>query len=251
MIRTFVSDFHIKTHDDESYKILLRFLNSDLARKSDEIYFLGDIFDLMAGFHPEYFDWYPDFFKAIKDHLLRGATIHYFEGNHDIHLTKLYSAFSKKNEVPPERLIIHKSPKVFEFESKKVYISHGDEIEIGDAVYKYYKGFISLPLLGWVADHLMPLAFFEYLGRRASKASKKRRSVRFSEAIWAELKEKYRFGVRKLWESYKFDVALCGHTHIEDDYRDEKFRYLNAGYPEHAKKVILCDQGEFFIKLID
>jgi UDP-2,3-diacylglucosamine hydrolase len=93
-----ISDIHVKNEKDENYEILCRFLTHPQVQKSDYIFLLGDIFDLMCGDHEQYFQKYKFFFDQLKNLLKQRKTIYYIEGNHDFHLQNFLSVLSiKKN----------------------------------------------------------------------------------------------------------------------------------------------------------
>src|SRR6476620_1061721 len=98
----------------------------------------------------------------------------FFEGNHDVHLEKLFKKMWKNDEV-----LITQEPKIEMIEGKKYYFSHGDEHEIDNHAYHRYMRFIRSKPLKFVADYIMPYALLNFLGERASKISRKKGSKKF------------------------------------------------------------------------
>ena len=99
--------------------------------------------------------------------------------------------------------------------NKKILFSHGDEIEMGNEGFKRYKRFISSYPLSIFADYIMPYRLLEFLGRRASKNSKKRRA-QYPKRDAKVIKKNMRLGIKNLSTMIDFDIVLCGHTHIHD-----------------------------------
>ena len=61
-----ISDVHIKEQGDRAHQLMMSFFRSKEAETCDEIYLLGDIFDLMVGTHMAYFERFPEFFNEVE-----------------------------------------------------------------------------------------------------------------------------------------------------------------------------------------
>ena len=133
-----ISDVHIKKPDDEAAKLFHRFIDQCTLKKYSEIYLLGDIFDLLVGPHLEYMERFSDTFAKLNEFLDIGK-ITYIEGNHDLHLSRLYSeCFRDKSGFELYPFEVEKN-----LWDKKFYFCHGDFLETGNSVYKWYRKFIS------------------------------------------------------------------------------------------------------------
>ena len=104
-----ISDIHIKM-DGQNLEILMSFLSQDF-NSDDEVFLLGDIFDLLIGPHKEYKEIYDKFFEKVDKLITDGIKIHYFEGNHDFHLEKLLESHDVR---------IHKEPFVSDYFGHKI-----------------------------------------------------------------------------------------------------------------------------------
>ena len=60
-----ISDLHVRSPNDDSYKLLIDFLNHKEVQVATDVCFLGDIFDALIGNHDHYIYLYNDFFKKI------------------------------------------------------------------------------------------------------------------------------------------------------------------------------------------
>lgn len=238
-----ISDVHVKSPDDEADKLLSSFFIHPEVQDADYILLLGDIFDLMCGPHSEYLNFYKHHFDSMSDLQKRGKKIYFFEGNHDVHLEKLFKKIWKNNEV-----LISQDPIVEVIEGKSYYFSHGDEHEVDNLSYHRYISFIRSRPLKFVADYLMPFKVLNYFGERASKMSRKKGSKRFdAEGV----RKRFRDGV-SITTKGKFHFVLGGHSHVKDEYiiPDSETVYLNNGYALNSRTFILIhDHQPRFINL--
>lgn len=238
-----ISDVHIREEGDKAFQIFHKFMNHDLVMSAERIVLLGDIFDLMAGAHWQYYKRYQQTFEMIRQALARGQEIQYFEGNHDVHLEKLFMSFIKKKNLNPRMMkIIRKSYRENRWE-KSFYYSHGDEDEIGNESYKKYKRFIHSKPLEFVANYIMPYKFFTRVGESQSDKSKARNTNYDPE----KTKAVYRQSVQVIAED-NYDYIILGHSHIKDEYEGEnskgkKFIYLNNGFAPRSKSFIYIKNG--------
>lgn len=229
-----ISDVHVKKPHDEADKLLLSFLNHSEVQSSDYIVFLGDIFDLMCGPHEEYAESYSHLFNLIEELHSKNKKIFFFEGNHDLHLERLFEKVWAKKV-----MTISQKPIIEEIDGKKYYFSHGDEHEVDNLSYHRYMKIVRSNPLKFVANHLMPYKVLKFIGERASKMSRKRGSRSFDADL---VRETFRQGVKQTTEG-KFDFVLGGHSHVQDQYKipGSEGTYLNNGYALHTRTFILIE----------
>ena len=232
-----ISDVHVKSPNDEADALLCSFLNHPEVQSSDYILLLGDIYDLMVGPHDEYLKSFAHHFQAMDELIKRGKKIYFFEGNHDVHLEKLFKKIWKNNE-----LIITQRPIIEEIEGKSYCFSHGDEYEVDNHSYHRYMKFIRTKPLKFIADNIMPYSVLHFLGERASKMSRKKGSRKFdAEGV----KAKFRSGVHQLTDG-KYHFVLGGHSHVKDQFNipGSDSLYINNGYALNTKTFILIDNHQ-------
>jgi UDP-2,3-diacylglucosamine hydrolase len=231
-----ISDVHVKTPHDDADHLLCHFLTNPIVTSADYVVLLGDIFDLMCGPHKEYLADFGHIFDLLDLLLKQGKNVLFFEGNHDVHLEKLFKLRWPKNE-----LIISQIPIVEKIDNKMYYFSHGDEHEVKNVSYQRYKSFILSRPLKFVADYLMPYSVLNYVGQNASKRSRKRGSKSYNEDV---IKQSFREGVT-ITTSGKFDFVLGGHSHVKDVFAvNENSTYLNNGYALKSKTFLLIDNHQ-------
>lgn len=229
-----ISDVHIKSPHDEADQLLISFLSHPKVQESDYILFLGDIFDLMVGPHKAYLTGYRHLFEKITALYENGKKIYFFEGNHDVHLERLF-----KKLWPHDEVKVTQRPVIETIDGKKYYFSHGDEHEVDNLYYHRYIKFIRSKPMKFVADHIMPYAVLNFFGQRASKMSRKKGSRIFNAAT---VRATFRDGVKTTTEG-RFDFVLGGHSHVKDEYKipGSESIYLNNGYALKTGTFIFVD----------
>ena len=116
----FIADSHYPHHGDAFLDVLQR-LDSG-AIQTPQLFLMGDNFDLLFGYN-EYIQTFSQEAINLLQSLSQKLEIHYFEGNHDFCLGKL---FPNCQVYPREIQPVH-----FELAGKKVAISHGDKYATG------------------------------------------------------------------------------------------------------------------------
>jgi len=115
----FVSDIHIESMKDKKARALLAFLNSlGQTRKATHLFLVGDIFDLWIGPHEFFVNKFEPIVERLKELNQAGVQIHYFEGNHDLHLRKFWQG--------QIGIQVHAGPQRFQLGSLTVHVEHGD-----------------------------------------------------------------------------------------------------------------------------
>ena len=116
----FVADAHYPHHGDEFLR-LLRALDSGVL-SAPQLFLMGDIFDLLFSCG-EYIVSFSREAVEILQRLSRRMEIHYFEGNHDFCLGRLFPQMA----VYPRG----KQPVAMCLGESKVMLSHGDRYDVG------------------------------------------------------------------------------------------------------------------------
>lgn len=127
MKRVFIADAHLRNPSDDNYQLLLHFL-SDIRGTVKTLYILGDLFEFWIGYGEKTFPHYLPVLDSLQKLAESGVEIVYFEGNHDFHLGKFFSETL--------RATIYTNPAILDLDGKRVYICHGDQINIQDYGYR-------------------------------------------------------------------------------------------------------------------
>lgn len=221
----FVSDIHLKDINERSGNILLRFLHSltERERPVTHLFLLGDIFDLWIGESAIFAERFGPIVEALAKLRRQGVEIHYFEGNHDVHVSK----FWEKNLGIP----CWTEAKYFSLGKKLLRLEHGDLINLNDQAYLRYRRFYRHGVMEKLAYGL-PGLFWDGLGKWASRTSRKY-SAKDRESRNQELREMIRAHAHRSFAEAPFDAVISGHMHIRDDYEfavdGRLIRSLNLG----------------------
>jgi UDP-2,3-diacylglucosamine hydrolase len=252
MTTAVISDIHVKKRGDEPYQLLLKFLNHPKVLGSEDIIFLGDVFDLMIGNFKDYEREFPEFFQSLVGLCGKGKKIYFVEGNHDFHLGDLFQDFCKRHDISEDRFFYIKGILRKTLEGKEIVYCHGDDIELGNPGYKIYKRFINSFFIDSFIKNFVTFNFLKMVGERASQKSKNRNKTKYSAPeAQAEIKDRFRKSSEYFALYEDFDLLVCGHSHVKDYYKSNQgFTYINNGFAPYTKSFIWIDsKGEEFIPL--
>lgn len=239
MTAWFISDLHLKNTQERSSEILLRFLIELIERNrpATHLFLVGDIFDIWAGGH----EYYSKLYAPITDRLIElqktGVEVHYFEGNHDMHMAR----FWQKHGVN-----VWVDPKIFQLGAQRVYIEHGDMINLNDLAYQRYRRFYRHPLTRLLIE-CVPPSWMHAFGRKFSQESRKH-SAPQREDRSAELRDMIRSHAQKVRSVFEFDLMVTGHMHVQDDFKwnhqGQPCQSVNLGsWFDGAKALCVTSQG--------
>lgn len=219
----FVSDIHIKNRHDPSADLFLGFLRKIPHEGVTHLFLVGDIFDLWVAHRKFFVDEYREIIEAIRTIVGAGVKVHYFEGNHDLDLRIFW-----EKEIG---VTVHECAQYFQLGDQTVRVEHGDQMDPEDRGYLFLRWFLRTPLMVWFG-RAMPDAMIDWIGRRASKASR-----RYTSTVIAvtdeQAREKIRRHARLAFQDKPFDIFVSGHVHVNEDslqkVGDREFRCVNLG----------------------
>lgn len=263
MAAYFVSDIHLKNATEPNAVVFLSFLQrlsveaatsaaeshhtsvtssraeSMIANRTEEselqLFLVGDIFDLWIGAHIYFQNRFSEIISAIR-HLVRaGVRVHYFEGNHDLHLHKFWADDVGVN--------VHASGQVFEIGGQRIYVEHGDQINPDDRGYLFLRWLLRTPVIKFLSENL-PSRVVAGIGERASHASRDYTSDVARKAIGAErTRALIRGNAKKRGREVPCEYCITGHMHIFDDATidlgDHLVRSINLGWWHERRQVLM------------
>lgn len=240
-----ISDVHIKNSDNcPNYHLFLKFLSSKEVHESESVFLLGDIFDIMVGNHKQYIEEYSEIFNNLIKLSKAGKEIIYIEGNHDFHIVELLSSFAKENQLANFYACQKPIVKRDESANKSIYLGHGDEIEIDNWGYRLYTFVIRSWVLKLIVNFLFTYDFIISLGKKASSKSRSRNEKKYSQSFDTEgIKHKFRKCASLLNDNNKYDLIICGHSHVKDMHEQTNHIYINNGYFPLEKSFISYKEG--------
>ncbi len=216
------SDLHLSRDRPEAtglFADLLLRLGEDHPEPANELWLLGDVFDLMIGPFDGWLALYPDVFAALSKLKKIGWRILWIQGNHDFYLDDLFIKLGF--ETSDSEAFRHVN-------GKKVYLAHGDLVNQNDEKYLKWRAWTRSSrfqrAIRWLHNSV-GVQGIEKLGLQFSRRSRKK-SQSFQAA--PVVKALYRsFAETKFHEGYR--VVVLGHTHIEEDWQKNEAQYLNLG----------------------
>jgi UDP-2,3-diacylglucosamine hydrolase len=124
----FIADSHYPHHGDAFLDLLKKIESKKI--KTSQLFLMGDNFDLLFGYN-DYIQTFAEEVIRLLQKLSESIEIHYFEGNHDFCLKKIFTNMNVYTRA--------KQPITFVLNDKKVAISHGDKYTTSYAYNLYSK----------------------------------------------------------------------------------------------------------------
>ena len=211
----FLSDIHLRGHDDKRVETLTRFItrlaNGELGEIS-HLFLVGDIFDLWVGGHDEFVQEYPELIESIRALRSKSVEIHYFEGNHDLHLGRFW-----RDGLGVET---HVAPRYFDLDGLTVRVEHGDQMNPDDRGYLLLRSFLRSSIMTWIADEI-PGSAVKAIGRMMSRTSRKwtHRHFKRSGDVVEKIRTMIRTHAENAFTERPFDFIFTGHVHVHDEQR--------------------------------
>ena len=219
----FVSDLHLTGPEDPKTQQFVGFLRRLKTDSVTHLFLVGDIFDLWVGSHDYFAERFSDVVRAISDLVRLGVEVHYFEGNHDLHLENFW-----KSKIG---VSVHADDATFVVAGQSVRVEHGDLINLDDHGYLFLRSLLRSRPLTFLAHHL-PEKLVQLVGERASSASRDYTSTAKAKPI-EEIRELVRQHAEAQSHLTDFDLIVTGHVHVSDDFSfnvgGRKVRSINLG----------------------
>jgi UDP-2,3-diacylglucosamine hydrolase len=207
----FLSDAHLKSHNDPGFENCLHFLNRLRGRGmesdnlGDEKAIVTDLLVIAGDFFDFWFERggliYPEF-RPVVERLgqLRqsGIRVCLCEGNHDFFL---YDYFSRKLGIE-----VYPGDVELDLNGLRTLVSHGDTVDWENRRYLALRRFLRSPF-SYRLQRLLPLRFLWRLARFSSEMSQgmsRDAQERLVEVMYRFAVEKYRKGL---------DAVILGHCH--------------------------------------
>lgn len=204
----FVSDLHIKSLSEPRAQAFLHWLKSLNGKNTSHVFLVGDIFDLWVGNHRCFAETYAPVVREVQRLRAAGVELHYFEGNHDLHLQGFWQ--------DQQGILVHTGPKLFALGPWKVLVEHGDEADPEDRGYLFLRWLLRTPLLKWLAENL-PDSLLLRIGNQASDSSRAYTSE-VKVAKESEIRTKLHAHAQQLAAQENFDFLINGHVHVHDEF---------------------------------
>jgi UDP-2,3-diacylglucosamine hydrolase len=188
-----VSDLHLGKSDSQ-YKKFLELLKSE---KPDELYLIGDIFDLWVKNFKYIREKCCDFFNTLEEFSINGTKIFYILGNHDFDIDLQKDPIFDKMSICIEKKL------------NDTILFHGHQYDFLMVNYFYLVRFLTF-------------IYSLFNSKYETSLASKRKDKEF-DFLLNDIKNK------AVQENKDFKTIIMGHTHIADDCVIDNVRYINLG----------------------
>lgn len=213
------------------------------AKDAEAIFLVGDIFDFWFEYRRVIPAGYVRVLGKLAELTDRGIRVVFFTGNHD-----MWTGDCLARECGLE---IHTAPQVVTLNGKRLFIAHGDNMQIdGQPLLKLLNRIFRSRALRWLFSWGVHPDVAVRFGRWWSGRSRK--SNHAEGAPVEAMTEPLIAYAREYAAAHEVDHFLFGHIHFARDYRDGDLHTVHLGCWETAPTyAVLDDAGELTLKRFD
>ena len=237
MTTYFISDLHLERIESPITNIFTAFL--DDLNQNDSLYILGDLFESWIGD-----DNVSELSQYISDRLLmlseRDISVAIMHGNRDFLIGE---DFCKASSI---KLI--NDPRIIEIDTKKIMLTHGDELCTDDKEYQAFRSVVRNPL--WQKDFLnFPISKREKIAGEAKDASKDSKDNKAMEIMDVNTD-----AVLKAFNDHDIEIMIHGHTHRPNIHKVSNegknlTRYVLGDWSKNSAIILKWNEAE--VELMD
>ena len=237
MATYFISDLHLERIESPITNIFTAFL--DDLNQNDSLYILGDLFESWIGD-----DNVSELSQYISDRLLmlseRDISVAIMHGNRDFLIGE---DFCKASSIE-----LINDPRIIEIDTKKVMLTHGDELCTDDKEYQAFRSVVRNPL--WQKDFLnFPISKREKIAGEAKDASKDSKENKAMEIMDVNTD-----AVLRAFNDHDIEIMIHGHTHRPNIHKVSNegknlTRYVLGDWNKNSAIILKWDEAE--VELMD
>ena len=237
MATYFISDLHLERIESPITNIFTAFL--DDLNQNDSLYILGDLFESWIGD-----DNVSELSQYISDRLLmlseRDISVAIMHGNRDFLIGE---DFCKASSIE-----LINDPRIIEIDTKKVMLTHGDELCTDDKEYQAFRSVVRNPL--WQKDFLnFPISKREKIAGEAKDASKDSKENKAMEIMDVNTD-----AVLKAFNDHDIEIIIHGHTHRPNIHKVSNegknlTRYVLGDWSKNSAIILKWNEAE--VELMD
>lgn len=217
-----LSDLHLREpSNDKRYPLFVKTLEQ-LAKNPqiNEIWLMGDIFDIMIGSFKSWKLIHKDFFRCIEAIKARGAKIVWVQGNHDFQLDKMMLDLGIE-WIPQSRPIVRAGI--------TFHLEHGDLVDSSDKLHYLWRAFLTSKALRFFLSIVPEWFAFKVLYPLTLLMSSTSRAVSRNPAKNEHYRKLFRDYAKSRADGATTHWVLLGHSHVADIMPLPNGYYLNAG----------------------
>ena len=237
MATYFISDLHLEKIKSPITNIFTKFL--DELNKNDSLYILGDLFESWIGDDDvsELSQYIADRLGSLSERNISVAIMH---GNRDFLIGE---DFCKASSIE-----LINDPRIIEIDTKKVMLTHGDELCTDDIEYQAFRSVVRNPL--WQKDFLnFPISKREKIAGEAKDASKDSKENKAMEIMDVNTD-----AVFKAFNDHEIEIMIHGHTHRPNIHKVSNegknlTRYVLGDWSKNSAIILKWNEAE--VELMD
>ena len=237
MATYFISDLHLEKIKSPITNIFTKFL--DELNKNDSLYILGDLFESWIGDDDvsELSQYIADRLGSLSERNISVAIMH---GNRDFLIGE---DFCKASSIE-----LINDPLIIEINTKKVMLTHGDELCTDDKEYQAFRSVVRNPL--WQKDFLnFPISKREKIAGEAKDASKDSKENKAMEIMDVNTD-----AVFKAFNDREIEIMIHGHTHRPNIHKISNegknlTRYVLGDWSKNSAIILKWNEAE--VELMD
>jgi len=223
----FVADVHLEPGGGPRTERFAVFLN-EFCHSGDEVYVLGDLFDLWLGRGHERQADYASALVAMTQATSRGIALNILPGNRDFLIGPEIELMCGVSLLPEEVELT--------VAGERLFLCHGDQFCTGDKRYQRLRWLLhSWPLRA--AARILPIWVRRKVAepiRQRSLADTAAKSDELMGFVDAELERRIDRGI---------DTIICGHVHKKQERQIGSGRLFVLGCWEDGREALVCEGG--------
>ena len=236
MKAVFISDAHIRGHDDPNLPALIAFLEW-IAGQVERVVIVGDLFHTWFGFQRVVFDEYVPLLGTLHAVRRAGTEIVYIAGNHDYEPGRYLETILGAEVYDTEMVVCE--------DGLRAYVAHGDLVDVANRKYRLLRRILRNPAALWLARCLPP-SWIWRIGQWMSV----RYSGEHSGEHHALTGVFRRYAHEKLQEGY--GAVILAHLHVPAFERmgegPHETTYVNLGDWLHWRTFLRWDGGRLSLR---
>lgn len=198
LIALFASDIHLHPSLPKTTDAFFQFLNEN-ARKADQLYLLGDLFEYWAGDDDITTSYHSKITQALHAISTSGTQIFWIAGNRDFLIGQRFAEETGAQFLP--------DPSIITIANHRIAIAHGDEQCTDDLPYMAFRNMVRQEK--WQRDFLqLPLAQRKKIieGLRVNSQMEQKQKT-------SEIMDVNPNAIHDLFTINKVEIIIHGHTH--------------------------------------
>lgn len=227
----FISDAHLRSPQDDNYRLLLDLLSQQ--QDLDGLFLLGDIFEFWFGYQHLVFAAYVPILERLHQLSQQGTKLYFVEGNHDFLLGPYF-----RDTLSCQIISEHQT---IEWDDRRIHLCHGDLIHPTPGYLKLRKFWRSW-FMRQLARIIHPDLAWKF-GLWLSDKSQQKRPLRKQSDPTRWLRDYSQQPAVK-----DCDLLVCGHFHYPVSVNHQQPKMIALGDWQSRQCYLLMENGNIQLK---